>query len=84
MEASGGTGEAPHVLQAGSIGKSLQRRPGEEVKQEPGEDLQQWEAQWLEFLKMVDSPHSCWVVPPLLEEPRPGMMLRPSWLPSSK
>ncbi|KAF7235053.1 Zinc finger and SCAN domain-containing protein 2 [Varanus komodoensis] len=56
--------EAPHVLQAGSIAEFL-RRPGEEVKQEPDE----WESQWQEFLKTVESAHFHWGSPPMSEEP---------------
>ncbi|XP_053146073.1 zinc finger protein 397-like [Hemicordylus capensis] len=62
-----------HVLQAGSISEVLQRIPGATlVKQEPGEGLlQHWEAQWQEFLKTVESPHSGWGSPQLPEEPKP-------------
>ncbi|XP_061469497.1 uncharacterized protein LOC133378898 [Rhineura floridana] len=65
-------GKALHVLQAGSIGEYLKRRPREQVKQEPGEgSLQLWEAQWREFLKTVESPEAHWANPPLPEEPTP-------------
>ncbi|XP_007444148.1 zinc finger protein with KRAB and SCAN domains 8-like [Python bivittatus] len=38
-------------------GESLPRRTGREVKQEPDEgSLQQWEVQWREFLKTVETP----------------------------
>ncbi|XP_053146111.1 zinc finger protein with KRAB and SCAN domains 8-like isoform X2 [Hemicordylus capensis] len=67
-----GARKAPHVLQAGSIGEFLQRIPEENLKQEPGESSpQQWEAQWQEFLKRVESPHSGWRVSQLPEEPTP-------------
>ncbi|XP_062978645.1 zinc finger protein 397-like isoform X1 [Elgaria multicarinata webbii] len=69
-ELSQGTRKDPPFLQAGTVGEFLQMRPGEEVKQEPDEgSLQQWETQWQEFLKTVESPHSGWGSPRLPEEP---------------
>ncbi|KAH0630596.1 hypothetical protein JD844_013806 [Phrynosoma platyrhinos] len=51
------------VLPVGTMEEILPRRPAE-VKQEPDEgSLQQWEAQWQDFLKTVESPHSTWGTP---------------------
>uniref|UniRef100_A0ACB8EFG7 Uncharacterized protein n=1 Tax=Sphaerodactylus townsendi TaxID=933632 RepID=A0ACB8EFG7_9SAUR len=49
------------------------RTPAQQkVKQEPGEGLLQcWEAQWQQFLKEVESPHSRWGLLQLPEEPAP-------------
>ncbi|XP_062978618.1 zinc finger protein 397-like [Elgaria multicarinata webbii] len=63
-ESPGGMREAPHVFQAGSIGEFLKKRPGKEVKQEPDD----WESQWQEFLKTMESAHSGWGVPLLSED----------------
>ncbi|XP_015261996.1 PREDICTED: zinc finger protein 397-like isoform X2 [Gekko japonicus] len=61
----------PHVLQAGNIREFLQRRPGL-VKEEPGEgSLQQWETQWQQFLRTLESPQSHWTVPLCPEKPSP-------------
>nr|XP_056716445.1 zinc finger and SCAN domain-containing protein 30-like [Euleptes europaea] len=63
---------APLVTQGESIRGLVQRRPEGQVKQEPGEgSLQQWEVQWQEFLKTVESPHTGWRLPQLLGEPTP-------------
>ncbi|XP_053149326.1 uncharacterized protein LOC128343920 [Hemicordylus capensis] len=71
-EGSKGTRKAPPGLQVGSIEEFWQRRPGEYVKQEPSEgQFQRWEDQWQEFLKTVETPHSGWQTPQLLEEPTP-------------
>ncbi|XP_077186643.1 zinc finger protein 500-like isoform X2 [Paroedura picta] len=61
-----------HVLQAGYVKDFLQRRAGEAVKQEPAEGSpQQWEVQWQEFLRTVDSSRSQWTVSHLPEKPSP-------------
>ncbi|XP_054833961.1 zinc finger and SCAN domain-containing protein 31-like [Eublepharis macularius] len=58
-----------HVHQAGNLGEVLEGIPGGIlVKQEPGE---QWEVQWQEFLKSMESPQSHWVIPQLPQEPTP-------------
>ncbi|XP_060094042.1 zinc finger and SCAN domain-containing protein 12-like [Heteronotia binoei] len=68
-----GRSKTPHVLQSGSLRKFSKRTPAQQkVKQEPSEGLLQcWEAQWQQFLKEVESPHSGWGIPPLPEEPTP-------------
>nr|XP_056715198.1 zinc finger protein 232-like [Euleptes europaea] len=68
-----GPGKTPHVLQTGSLRKFSKRTPAQQkVKQEPSEGLLQcWEAQWQQFLKEVESPHSGWGIPQLPEEPTP-------------
>nr|XP_034963394.1 zinc finger and SCAN domain-containing protein 22-like isoform X1 [Zootoca vivipara] len=59
----------PWALQPETVGEFLPRTLGEEIKQEPDEgSLQQWEAQWQEFLKTVESPPPGWVSPNLPEE----------------
>ncbi|XP_053146241.1 zinc finger and SCAN domain-containing protein 31-like [Hemicordylus capensis] len=71
-EGSQGVRKDPPVLKAVSVGKVLQRIPEVQVKQEPCEGLlQHWEAQWQEFLKTVESPHSGWGIPQLPEELAP-------------
>ncbi|XP_060093867.1 zinc finger and SCAN domain-containing protein 31-like [Heteronotia binoei] len=62
-----------HILQAGSLGEALEGIPERIlVKQEPAEgSLQQWETQWQEFLKTVESPQSGWVISELPQEPTP-------------
>ncbi|XP_054834003.1 zinc finger protein 397-like [Eublepharis macularius] len=60
---SEGIGTPPHILQTGSIGEFSQRRLGDHVKQEPREGLlQQWEVQWQDFLKTMESPHATWAI----------------------
>ncbi|XP_044287575.1 zinc finger protein 24-like isoform X2 [Varanus komodoensis] len=55
-----------------SFWESLQRKPGEEIKHEPCDGLlQQWEVQWQEFLKMVESPQSGLGAPLVPDEPPP-------------
>ncbi|XP_042306507.1 zinc finger and SCAN domain-containing protein 22-like [Sceloporus undulatus] len=57
------------VLSVGTVEEILKRRPAE-VKQEPDEgSLQQWEAQWQDFLKTVEGPRSTWGTPKSTEEP---------------
>ncbi|XP_054833917.1 zinc finger protein 436-like [Eublepharis macularius] len=66
--------KSPHVLQAGSIGEFLQRRPGEPMQQQAGEgslSLAQWEVQWQEFLRTLETPHSGWGSPHLPAKPSP-------------
>ncbi|XP_054833884.1 zinc finger and SCAN domain-containing protein 2-like [Eublepharis macularius] len=62
-EASTGRAKSPHILQAGNIGEFLRRRSGDLMTQRAGEgfvSLAQWEAQWQEFLRTVENPHSAW------------------------
>nr|XP_034963679.1 zinc finger protein with KRAB and SCAN domains 8-like [Zootoca vivipara] len=60
------------AFQTGRMGDIVSRVPGEKVKQEPGAGLlQHWESQWQEFLKMVESHHMHWAIPPLPEESTP-------------
>ncbi|XP_078244288.1 uncharacterized protein LOC110091516 [Pogona vitticeps] len=69
-EGSLGVRKAPQILQAVTVGEDLQRIPVAQIKQEPGEGpLQQWEAQWQEFLKTVEAPLAHWTMGPCLEEP---------------
>ncbi|XP_060093819.1 zinc finger and SCAN domain-containing protein 2-like [Heteronotia binoei] len=69
-----GRGIPPHVLQAGSIGQILQRRLRDSVNQPTGEGplpLEQWEAQWQEFLRTLKSSHCGWGIRHLPEKPSP-------------
>ncbi|XP_060094657.1 zinc finger protein ZFP2-like [Heteronotia binoei] len=67
-EESEDAGKDPHVLQRGSLREGHTRV--QLVKQEPCEGLlQHWEAQWQEFLKTVESPHSNWAIPQVPKEP---------------
>ncbi|XP_044308899.1 zinc finger protein 436-like isoform X2 [Varanus komodoensis] len=67
-----GSDKAPHVLQAGSIREFLHRASGKQFTQIPGEGLlQQWETQWQEFLRTLESPCSGWGAPPVPVEPAP-------------
>ncbi|XP_053146181.1 zinc finger and SCAN domain-containing protein 30-like isoform X2 [Hemicordylus capensis] len=64
--------KAPHVIEAGSILEFLQRASGKQFMQVPGEGLlQQWEAQWQEFLRTLESPSSGWGISQLPKEPTP-------------
>ncbi|XP_060095042.1 zinc finger protein 397-like isoform X2 [Heteronotia binoei] len=66
-----GIAKNPHVLQAGSIREFLQRRPGV-IKEEPSESLlQQWETQWQQFLRTVESPQPHWTIPLWPKKPSP-------------
>ncbi|XP_042306615.1 zinc finger and SCAN domain-containing protein 23-like isoform X2 [Sceloporus undulatus] len=73
VEGLEGTIRNPHVIPTGSTGKVPRRILGQQkVKQEPSEGiLQRWEAQWQQFLKEVDSPHSRWRIPQWPEDPKP-------------
>ncbi|XP_042306631.1 zinc finger and SCAN domain-containing protein 31-like [Sceloporus undulatus] len=67
-----GPGGAPYVLHARNIGVFPPLRLEEQIKQEKDDgQFQQWDNQWQDFLKTVESPHSGWAVPQLLEEPTP-------------
>ncbi|XP_054833914.1 zinc finger protein 397-like [Eublepharis macularius] len=70
-EGPAGRGMAAHDLQAGSIGGFLQRRPGDHPAAEGSLSLAQWEAQWQEFLRTLESPHSGWGSPHLPAKPSP-------------
>nr|XP_056720106.1 SCAN domain-containing protein 3-like [Euleptes europaea] len=66
--------KAPQVLQTGSIGEFLRRRPGDLMHQQAGEvslSLAQWEAQWQEFLRTVENPKTGWGITHLAENPSP-------------
>ncbi|CAI5768503.1 finger and SCAN domain-containing 16-like [Podarcis lilfordi] len=68
----GEAGKSSTVLSEGRIRGLVQRAPAQQVKQEPGDVLhQQWESQWQDFLKMVESQQSQWGKAPLPEEPSP-------------
>ncbi|XP_015276468.1 PREDICTED: uncharacterized protein LOC107118614 [Gekko japonicus] len=72
MEASGEAEQAPHVACAESVQEFKRRLAVDQVKQEPCEGLlQQWDAQWQEFLKTVEAPDLGWGVAPFPEEPAP-------------
>ncbi|XP_054832545.1 zinc finger and SCAN domain-containing protein 31-like [Eublepharis macularius] len=62
---------APHDLQAGSIGGFLRRRPGDHPAAEGSLSLAQWEVQWQEFLRTLETPHSGWGSPHLPAKPSP-------------
>ncbi|CAI5768515.1 zinc finger and SCAN domain-containing protein 30-like [Podarcis lilfordi] len=65
-------GKVLHENKAGSITEFVQRIPPDQVKQEQHEGLlQHWEAQWQEFLRKMESPHSDWGAPLLPDEPSP-------------
>ncbi|XP_054832537.1 zinc finger protein 397-like [Eublepharis macularius] len=73
-EAPEGIAKSLHLLQDGSVGKLLQRRPGVQAHQEAEDgplSLAQWEAQWQEFLRTMENPHSGWGIPHLLGKPSP-------------
>ncbi|XP_054833952.1 zinc finger protein 397-like isoform X2 [Eublepharis macularius] len=66
--------KSPHILQAGSMKEILERRLGDPSNLQAKEDsfsLMQWEAQWQEFLRTVENPHSRWGIPHLSEKPSP-------------
>ncbi|XP_062977883.1 zinc finger and SCAN domain-containing protein 16-like [Elgaria multicarinata webbii] len=68
----GGTGKPSRSCQGVRLKGLSPRTQVQQVKQEPGEVLlQQWETQWQEFLKMVESQQYRWGIPQLLEEPSP-------------
>nr|XP_056718895.1 zinc finger protein 773-like [Euleptes europaea] len=63
-----GARRGPRVVQAGNAKEILRRVTPPQIKQEPDEGLaQRWEAQWQEFLKVVQSPQSGWGNPQLPE-----------------
>ncbi|XP_060093920.1 LOW QUALITY PROTEIN: zinc finger and SCAN domain-containing protein 30-like [Heteronotia binoei] len=72
-EVSEGKGVAPHVLQAGSIREILQKRTGHPMNfaGEGFVSLEEWEVQWQEFLRTLESSHSPWGISPLPEKPSP-------------
>nr|XP_056722503.1 zinc finger and SCAN domain-containing protein 31-like [Euleptes europaea] len=50
----------------------LERRPGDLMAQhERSLSLAQWEAQWQEFLRTVENPHSGWGIPHFPQKPSP-------------
>ncbi|XP_072844487.2 uncharacterized protein LOC110091642 [Pogona vitticeps] len=63
-----GARRGPRVVQADGAREVLKLVTPQQIKQEPDEGLaQRWEAQWQEFLKVVQSPHTGWGTPPLPE-----------------
>ncbi|XP_048345002.1 zinc finger protein 397-like isoform X2 [Sphaerodactylus townsendi] len=71
-EVSEARGIVPLVLQAGSIGEILQSRtghPGNQPTEEGSLSLEQWEGQWKELLRTLESLHSPWGIPHLPEKP---------------
>ncbi|XP_042306585.1 zinc finger and SCAN domain-containing protein 31-like [Sceloporus undulatus] len=64
--------EAPHVVRVGNLGELQTAASPERVKHEPEEGLQErWEAQWQEFLKTLQAPHTGWGNTPSPEESSP-------------
>ncbi|XP_054834002.1 uncharacterized protein LOC129328748 [Eublepharis macularius] len=73
-EGSEGRGKPPQVVQAGSMKEFLEQRLGDPVDQHAGQgslSLEQWEAQWQEFLRTLESTHSQWRIPLLPCKPSP-------------
>ncbi|XP_060093807.1 zinc finger protein with KRAB and SCAN domains 7-like [Heteronotia binoei] len=71
-EVSEGGGKSLHFLQAGSLEEFLEQRPGDWMHQQAEEvslSHAQWEVQWQEFLRTMESSHSPWGMPPLPEKP---------------
>ncbi|XP_048345167.1 zinc finger protein 397-like isoform X2 [Sphaerodactylus townsendi] len=71
-EGSEAARKTPHILQPGSIREYLERRSGDPMHYQVGEcslSFAQWEAQWQEFLRTVENPHSGWGIPQLPEKP---------------
>uniref|UniRef100_A0A670HLS4 Zinc finger and SCAN domain-containing protein 31-like n=1 Tax=Podarcis muralis TaxID=64176 RepID=A0A670HLS4_PODMU len=67
----GGT-KAPHLACIKGIGESQAMVYPWQVKHEPEEELQEcWEAQWQEFLKTLQAPHSGWGNHQVSEGPSP-------------
>ncbi|KAM6472125.1 uncharacterized protein PHA67_003848 isoform 1-T2 [Liasis olivaceus] len=67
-----GAARPPEAVRSECVGVSHRKASLCPVKMEPGEGLAQcWEAQWQEFLRMVESPPSSWGAPRLPEEPTP-------------
>ncbi|XP_062978638.1 zinc finger and SCAN domain-containing protein 31-like [Elgaria multicarinata webbii] len=65
-------GKAPRMVRVGSIGELQTPAPPRLVKCEPQEGLQErWDAQWQEFLRTLQAPHSGWGNTQAPEEPRP-------------
>ncbi|KAL7986482.1 hypothetical protein Chor_011648 [Crotalus horridus] len=63
-----GAQKEPCVVQAGGPSEIPRWGSPLQIKQEPDEGLaQRWEAQWQNFLKMVQAPHAGWGTPPLPE-----------------
>ncbi|XP_048345096.1 zinc finger protein 397-like isoform X2 [Sphaerodactylus townsendi] len=72
--ASEGIAKSPHVLQAGSIEEFLQKKQGDLMDQQARKgslSLAHWEAQWQEFLRTLEKPHSPWGISHLPEKPSP-------------
>ncbi|XP_060126896.1 uncharacterized protein LOC118080258 [Zootoca vivipara] len=64
--------EFPKARHPGNAEGFLERGTPHRVKEESEEGLAHcWEAQWQEFLRTVESPHSEWGAPQLPEEPTP-------------
>uniref|UniRef100_A0A670HS51 Zinc finger protein 75D n=1 Tax=Podarcis muralis TaxID=64176 RepID=A0A670HS51_PODMU len=63
-----GARKDPRSAPAGGAREFLRRVTPQQIKQEPDVGLaQRWEAQWQEFLKVVQSPHAGWGSSPLPE-----------------
>ncbi|XP_054833922.1 zinc finger and SCAN domain-containing protein 30-like isoform X2 [Eublepharis macularius] len=73
-EGPAGRGMAAHDLQDGNSGGFLRRRPGAPGHHPAAEgslSISQWEAQWQEFLRTLENPHSGWGSPHLPAKPSP-------------
>nr|XP_056721448.1 zinc finger and SCAN domain-containing protein 31-like [Euleptes europaea] len=71
-EGSEAARKTPHVLQPGSIREFLERTSGDLMHQQAGKGSlshAHWDAQWQEFLRIVENPHSGWGIPHLPEKP---------------
>ncbi|XP_077186549.1 zinc finger protein 449-like isoform X2 [Paroedura picta] len=67
-----GPRRGPQLSQRGCIREFLQGMPTQPIKEEAGDGLlQRWEVQWQAFLKAMESSHTGWGAPLLLEEPTP-------------
>ncbi|XP_015281207.1 PREDICTED: zinc finger protein 665-like [Gekko japonicus] len=64
--------KAPQVVHTGTIGELQMVAAPKQMKREPEEGLQQrWEAQWQEFLRMLQAPDSRWGNPRVATGPTP-------------
>uniref|UniRef100_A0ACB8EFB0 Uncharacterized protein n=1 Tax=Sphaerodactylus townsendi TaxID=933632 RepID=A0ACB8EFB0_9SAUR len=74
QEVSQEQGKSTRVLRTGTTDEFLQRTPEDLIHQKAGESslsLEQWEAQWQEFLSTMENPHFGCGVPQLPEKPSP-------------
>nr|XP_056723199.1 zinc finger protein 396-like [Euleptes europaea] len=72
QNSAGPKGRAEEAIWIEDVAEQPRGRIGQEGREEPAKGLhQRWEAQWQDFLRSLESPHTGWGGADLIDEPSP-------------